>query len=251
MRSTKNKQSYIVKKLYYANGILFILLTATYFVLFLLNKLYVNNDFINILNIYRNNVLLLWLLSSLFIGLGQKKIIRIQLSIIVAFLLIENLVFLEPKILLKNLYFILKNPYLSYEQKMRYQVGDLFYDYTSFIKHNTPETATILIPPQAYPWPQTGNPGYLRYFLYPRKLVSGKEYEAGVDLSSGKIDFVLIAKGESQLVGENTSYGWPKFSVSADTLVFFEKDLGGRQFKDNYVFSEAMAERWGLIKLRK
>lgn len=251
MKRINNKHFSIVKKLSFANGVVFLLLTITYFALSFLNKIDPNNGSNNILNIYRDDVLLLWFMSALFIGLGRKVIIKAQLFIIIALLLIENLVFLEPKTLLKNIFFIIKNPSLSYDQKMRYQVGDLFYDYTSFVRLNTPETATILIPPQDYPWPQTGNAGYLRYFLYPRKLVVGKEYEPGVDLSGGNIDFILIAKGESQLMGKNTSYGWPKFPVIADTLIFFGKEMKGQEIKSNYVFSEATANRWGLIKLKK
>ena len=68
-------------------------------------------------------------------------------------------------------FYILFHPLNSYDQKMYYQWGD-FYRFMVFVKNNTPENATIVIPPQQDPWLMgSGNDNFVRAFLYPRKFI--------------------------------------------------------------------------------
>jgi len=140
------------------------------------------------------------------------------------------------------------------ETRLRKKFGFL-YDYAQFIKENTPDNSTILIPPQDYPWPMTGNVLYFRYFLYPRQLLNGGVYELGENFSE-EIDFVLLAKGELKIEGKY-DYGWPKVEVNADKIIVIQ------EFKaDGAVVSEEKTGpynpekndylgKWGLIVLDK
>jgi len=97
----------------------------------------------------------------------------------------------------REIIFMINNPRATYDQKMELKVGKQFYNYVLFVKNNTPEDSTILIPPfPTWPWAQTGNIPYMTYFLYPRTLLNGKEYTPGYDLKKDDIDFVLVAWGE-------------------------------------------------------
>lgn len=122
----------------------------------------------------------------------------------------------------------------SNEKKLCLKVGESFCNYVSFIKEHTPENAVILIPPQGYPWPMTGNVAYFRYFLYPRILISGKEKEPGVDLIKTKVDYVLIDWGEDKSTEYDFTHSWPKFSVPAKQTIYMDTD-----------------KKWGIIQVNQ
>ena len=132
------------------------------------------------------------------------------------------------KVLYLNRNYLLANN----EKKLCLKVGESFCNYVSFIKQHTSENATILIPPQGYPWPMTGNVAYFRYFLYQRVLINGKEKEPGIDLLKAKIDYVLIDWGEDKSTEYDFTHGWPKFSVPTKQIVYMDTD-----------------KKWGIILL--
>ncbi len=144
----------------------------------------------------------------------------------------------------------------SKEEKMRDRFG-VVYDFARFIRENTPENSYILIPPQEYPWPMTGNVLFFRYFLYPRRLINGGTYEVGVDIVNEKIDYILIAKGELKLDCCGFDYGWPKFKFSGEKIILVDtydekgkattEEMPGEY--DPKTFSDTSG--WGLIKIRK
>lgn len=155
----------------------------------------------------------------------------------------------------RDLAFMIKNPNASYDQKMEEKLGKLFYNYALFIKANTPENAKILLPPfPAYPWPQTGNYAYIRYFLYPRTVLNGNEYNAGHDLVGEGIDYVLIAWGETESTSGGYSHGWPKFNVKAEKITYMVNDGDKRRIEKSgdYIYDNVKnTELWGVIKVKK
>ena len=178
----------------------------------------------------------------------KLEVIIVSLSLIV---LVDNLVGISLAID-KDIFFMLSNPFASHDSKMNEKVGFLFYEYTSFIKTNVPEESTILIPPQGYPWPQTGNFAYLRYFLYPRKVLSGKEYLPEVDYIKDDIDYVLIAWGETIATEYDYTHGWPKFDVAAEEIIYMINGNDKEKIVGNYVYEVVKGkELWGVIKITK
>ncbi len=147
--------------------------------------------------------------------------------------------------------YMIENPFASHKQKMEYKLGKQFYDYTLFLKKNISSTATILIPPYAaYPWPQTGNYAYLRYFLYPRKLVNGNEYDFGHDLKKEGIGYVLIVWGETESTSDGHTHGWPKFLVESKEIICTNDNVNSFVFSGDYTFDEYNNKcKWGFIKL--
>ena len=145
--------------------------------------------------------------------------------------------------------------FLTKEEKFCLRIGGFICSYVEFIKQQTPEDAIILVPPQGFPWPMTGNVAYFRYFLYPRYLVNGGEKKAKIDLKEEGIEYVLLAWGETEGTEYDYTHGWPKFSLPAKRIIY-KKDL-----KDQYNYEGRVVEKdydpldpvnfenWGLIEL--
>ena len=92
---------------------------------------------------------------------------------------------------ISSLHFIIKNPHLSYDAKMRARRGG-WTNLAEFVKKNTPSTAVIIYPRFAREnW---------EYFLYPRKLLSGSRKRPAVYKSA---THVLVI------------HGWPRFPLNA------------------------------------
>lgn len=183
-----------------------------------------------------------------------KKIFKKQFPIIIFLLwmIIPNIVDVGETAI-QNLAFMIKNPLATYDQKMEEKVGKQFYDYVMFVKENTPEDAKILIPPfPAYPWPQTGNVPYIRYFLYPRVLLNGEEYSPAYDLKKEGIDYVLVVWGETVATSGSYTHGWPKFDVNADGIIYWRSDNNITIKKENYNYNNVKGqELWGVIRVIK
>jgi len=148
-------------------------------------------------------------------------------------------------------FFITRNINLSYDKKMEMKIGKVPYDYAMFIKNNTPANATILIPPQAYPWDKTSNVAYLRYFLYPRNLINGGEKEPNVDINS--VDYVLIDYGETNISQYGYTNVWPKFDVKGEYIIYWDP-ISGKIWQGvagNYRYDpKDLSEKWGIIKIK-
>lgn len=106
-------------------------------------------------------------------------------------------------------------PDFSYEEKMKEKVGVEYYDWTKLVREHTNTDSKVIHPPQMWPWPQSGNPEFSQYFLYPAKLI--REDRKRI-IEKGDISHVLIAWGEG--VVENRLYGWPKFPVFARKIYY-------------------------------
>lgn len=134
----------------------------------------------------------------------------------------------------------------TYDMKMREYWGSI-YDYFLFVKNNTPEDSTILIPPQQAPWQTEGNAGLVRYFLYPRKVINGEL--SNLDISN--VDYILIAWG-SWGSNDPSIMGWPKVNIEADRIVIWEPKSNQQTSSDQKIFKpDNSSETWGIIKPKK
>lgn len=139
------------------------------------------------------------------------------------------------------------NPNLSLENKYRIKINPFLYDYFQFIKSNTPENAIIQIPPQANPWPFTGNGGFVRFFLYPRTLTGhAKSFPRLIPES----EYVLLDWGETNL--STAVSGYPYFKVPAEKIIYFFPP--GKNTVSNTPFDPQdprFKSSWGIIKVAK
>ncbi len=177
------------------------------------------------------------------------RIFRFFIVLILGLLLLRDSVTLFG-IVRFNLSLIRRHPDWSYDQKMEEKVGKGFYNYARFIKKNTPSDAVILIPPQSYPWQQSGNIAYLRYFLYPRKLFNGSESK---DLEKKELTHVLLASGENVAPDELPRTTWPNFKVPAKRILL-EVSPGAENLNVRIVPGDYLPEKfkseWGIIELK-
>lgn len=143
---------------------------------------------------------------------------------------------------------------LPREEKLRVKLGWFYYDYIQFIKRQTPEDAVVLVPPQGFPWPATGNVAYLRYFLYPRYLINGDERESRVDLKKEGVEYVLLDWGESRTEYDYTQ-GWPKFWLPAKRIIYkkelsYPGDFEAEVVEKDYDPGDPINfKKWGVIEL--
>jgi hypothetical protein len=188
-------------------------------------------------------------LKNVFFSLFHLELLLIPFAVII---FANNIIGIIP-IVKNDLIYLIQHPNATYDQKMEHELGKTFYDYVLFIKANTPENSKILIPPwPAYPWPQTGNGVYMRYFLYPRTLVSGDEYSPNTDLAKEDFDYVLITWGETPTTSGSYTHGWPKFNVDAKEIIFWTPGGEITTESGNYVYKKVEGQDlWGLIKLKK
>jgi hypothetical protein len=139
--------------------------------------------------------------------------------------------------------YILLHSQKTYDQKMDIK-WPVFYNYMTFIKNNTPQNSTILIPPQVSPWLSTGNSALVRYFLYPRKLIHG-----GLDsIPLDGYDYIMISWGRWS--NDNFSYGWPMVDIKAQELLYWDQDSNVINIvPGNYIYKDGGdIVKWGLIK---
>lgn len=225
----------------------------------LLETTHFPNYVYSLYHIHPRNLFWPWFLSSFLIFLeflpdlkqmSSKTIVKKALLLgLVSWVLATNFFAISSGVV-KNLYFMAKHPLASYDDKMRKTIGSQFYDFTLFIRQNTPEDARILIPPQGYPWFQAGHSAYLRYFIYPRDTIHGKEYEAGIDLK--EIDYVLLAWGGSSRTQYGFTHGWPKFDILAKRIIYKKDGLKKEIVFKNYDYQDPRnQEAWGIIEVEK
>lgn len=142
---------------------------------------------------------------------------------------------------------ILKNPFASYEE--RQQIISPHYAFFAFIRDHTPPDAVIAIPPQQPPWLTSGNEGYVRYYLYPRKEVNS----AKRDFVDPSADYAMMSHGE-WATDDPKGYGWPQIKVEAEKIWYFDRRTDRGFESTDTVFdpaNPAQKEQWGLIKIKK
>lgn len=209
------------------------------------------------IHVQPNNFLYLVILSGeLFVVsklIQQKKfsfkasIVNILLGAVLLFVFSEGSLRIINAATYSDLY-IIRNLTASYDSKMTERWG-IYYRYMQFVKNNTSENSSILIPPQETPWLSTGNGGLDRYFLYPRSLGNGGRD----DLSNLKdYDYVMLAWGEWNN-GTPDSYGWPKIRIPAEEVVYFDPSTEKVSTAEGD-YDPAKSSKigvWGIIKVKR
>lgn len=228
-----------------------------YLIMQLLESLHFHNYVFSTYHIQQTNFLyIVFLSSALFLisKLVRQKPFLLNMSVFkLAIVFIFTVVFLDGAVKTMDAavytdIYILSHINASYDFKMEERWG-LYYDYIKFVKANTPENASILVPPQELPWFSTGNVGLNRYFLFPRKMGNGS-YNEPMDLSN--YDYVLLVWGEWD-GADKSAYGWPKIPIKAEKIIYFESATGVvREKNGNYDPKSITTDGvWGIIKVKK
>jgi len=160
----------------------------------------------------------------------HKRInVRFNKTILVEVFAFLTIVYLSTYPFL-NFSVIIKDAYQNYSQR----IGSDYVYIDSLVKL-VPENGVIIHPPQSSEWPLVGNQPVIRYFLYPRILVSGKliNTQKFADRFSSAY-FVLIDK---------THYapGWPLINFDKKEISF---DINNSV---NYLNIEKIGEYLGKI----
>ena len=166
----------------------------------------------------------------------------------IVYFVVKNLSYVADQSVNRDFY-ILFHPLDSYDQKMYYQWGD-FYRFMVFVRSNTPSDANIVIPPQQDPWLiGTGNPHFVRAFLYPRNIVQETLIIPDVK-AFGPNTFILISWGkeECQPVG---CHGWPRQNIFAKRIIYKDPNSDGViETKENVIYKlEEDKYVYGVIEL--
>jgi hypothetical protein len=254
-------------KIFSINYFLFFPVIAVYFIFFYLEKSHhPNYIFTNFHIQYENAELLFILMGTNLLGYFIKNK-KTEIADLVKKFSFEQIIIIFSLILVtipntfrattkfyENFISAYKRIGLSHEERMIQSLGGEGFlgwivPYTNFIKERTPEDSVIFIPPQLGAWLATGNGGYMRYFLYPRKLINDTEIESPIPEEA---THVLISHGLWRIDGGG---GWPKITIPAERI----EEIGyiDRASKEttikkgvDYDNNPKLAE-WGIITLRK
>lgn len=145
----------------------------------------------------------------------------------------------------EELKWIVKYPQASYENKIGFRWGKDVYAFINFVRSETPQDATILIPPREDPWGIEGNDHVMRGFVYPRKTI---RYYPGISLKKEKIEYILISSGfysDPKL--------FPQFSLTAKEIILFSPDNMKKKVVEGNLYDyrdEIYVKAFGLIKLQ-
>lgn len=161
-------------------------------------------------------------------------------------LFLSKSLFLVSEKMIRNTTRIFTNPLASFSQKNEFK--NKLYPYFYFITQNTPPNSIIMIPPKQNPWLTTGNASYMKYFLYPRKIIGGKLE----DNDYSRVNYVLITKGDWH-VPNNELYDWPKEIISAKKITIFDMNTKKSSIlsenKFDPIASSYFKNAWGLIEV--
>jgi len=138
-----------------------------------------------------------------------KKIRYLAIVVVLILYVASGNVVKTGQFAISKLHFILKDPFLSYHEKMSLKWGRE-YDLFKFVKDNTPPGAVIVAPFRVRPWNILANGQLIPYFLYPRKHLKADRRKIESDKS---ITHVMVAWG-TWWGSPRSFYGWPKFPVN-------------------------------------
>ncbi len=251
----------IMKLVFRLNRIVLVFGLIVYIILYLVEGANYTNYILNTLHIHIDGMAypLLFNFSILLVEKfkhlmpkpsGRTKIVYPLTILFLVYFTAGNMANVTTMAFERNSYipFHLKD---SYDDKMYYRWGD-FYRFMVFVKQNTPETATIIVPPEQNPWLiGTGNPNFVRSFLYPRKVVSEKLIIPEESLKSFNDNtYLLISWGKEVCSPEPMCHGWPRQEIKAEEIIF--KDPNSAQaieIRENAVYTlEDKKYVYGLIK---
>lgn len=179
---------------------------------------------------------------------GKIGIIYLALVFSIIYFAVKNIAFVSDMSFSTDSY-ILSHVQNSYDDKMFYQWGD-FYRFMVFVRNTTPSSATIVIPPQEDPWLiGTGNPHFVRAFLYPRKIIQGAKIIPNVKVF-GPNTFILISWGKEECIPVGC-HGWPRQDIKATKIIYKDPDSEKMiETKENAIYKlEDDKYVYGVIKL--
>ena len=257
-----NTESKIMNLVFRLNRILLVLTLVLYIVLSLIEGAHYMNYILNTLHIHLDGIAypLLFNISILLVEKfkhlvpkpsGRTKVTYPLLIFLLIYFVAGNMTYITNMAFERNSYipFHLGD---SYDEKMYYRWGD-FYRFMVFVRQNTPETATIILPPEQDPWLiGTGNPNFVRSFLYPRKVVSEKLIIPEADLKSFPDNtYLLISWGKEVCNPEPTCHGWPRQDIKAQKIIYKDPDSERAiEIKENALYKLGDGKYvYGLIKI--
>jgi hypothetical protein len=141
------------------------------------------------------------------------------------------------------------------KEKFAFELGGEKYTgwivpFTDFVNEHVPEHATIFTPPQKESWQMEGNQYFLRWFLYPRNIVTSQDINAEIPAET---DYVMIAYGAWPWGVKE--FGWPRLSIPKEKIariIYIDRQTREVSAVENedYVFVPNK-EVWGVIELKK
>jgi hypothetical protein len=236
-----------------------ILLISFYVLLKVVNRLAYPDFVFSKLHIQPNSLMWPALISILLAAIlwvpriDIKKLLNIRFTFLVFASLMIAFNFIRIyKSQWEKLQFIIAHPLATYDDKMRETTGSIFYNYTLFINKYTPEKSFLLAPPQSFPWPGSGNVAYFRYFVYPRNLSNGEEFESPTKEVLKNIDYILLNWGETEQTQSVYTHEWPKFDVPAEKIIFMNEDGSfGGEVKGDFHYKDYKGKKvWGIIVVK-
>lgn len=153
--------------------------------------------------------------------IGKIGLVYPLMVFLLVFFMVKNITYVSDTAFNRNSY-ILFHLRDNYDDKMFYQWQD-FYRFMVFVRNNTPTYANIVVSPMQDPWLiGTGNPHFVRAFLYPRKII--QEEKIIPDLSVfGPNTFILISWGKEECKPEGC-HGWPRQNIQAKKITYKDPD---------------------------
>jgi len=243
-----------------ANTVFLIVISAFYIIFSLIEGSHYTNYVLNNFHFHLDG--LVWIvLFSLFIFLSDKfgkdtpkvkgkmgAIFAILVSLMILFVTTNAVADLNMAVSRDS--YILFHMQDSYDQRMYYQWG-IFYQYMVFVKNNTPSDATIVIPPEQGAWLMgTGEPNFVRAFLYPRNIIQGTL--TNLDIKSFEPStFILIAWGQEECKPDPMCHGWPRQDILSKKIIYKDPNSSGvSETKENTIYKFANKQYvYGLIEL--
>jgi hypothetical protein len=147
---------------------------------------------------------------------------------------------------------------LSFDDKLKLVYGEDI-EFINFVRQNTPQKSSILIPPSRLPWRHTGHPEIMRSFLYPRTVITASQFSQIEELpllsdeelkqSLSQVDYVLISSEEDGNPGDEYQL-WPDFAIEADYILLYDfQTKSVTKIEDDYQpEAHRINKSWGLIK---
>lgn len=251
----------IMKFVFGLNKILLGLTLTSYIVLSLIEGAHYMNYLLNTLHIHIDGMAypLLFNFSVLLVEkfkhlipktFGPAKFVFPVITFLLVYFAAGNVSYVTTMAFERNFYipFHLRD---SYDDKMYYRWAD-FYRYMVFVRQNTPEGATIILPPEQDPWLiGTGNPNFVLGFLFPRKVVSGELVIPEKEFKSfDNNTYLLISWGKEVCSPEPACHGWPRQEINAQKIIYKDPDSSGViEVVENSVYDPSDTTYvYGLIK---
>lgn len=225
-----NTKSKLMQLMFKINNIVLIVLTLLYLGLYLieganymnyvLNRFHFHLDGLILPVLFGFFIFLTWKFKDEIVSIGKKSKVYPVFVLLLVYFIVKNLSYsLEMGV--SRTSYILFHLRDTYDEKMTYQWG-VFYQFMMFVKNNTPEDATIIIPPEEGAWLMgTGEPNFVRAFLFPRTIISETLIISDENIKAfSNNTYMLITWGQEACKPDPGCHGWPKQEIKASEILF-------------------------------